>query len=248
MEEAVFSPESRTQIMYLSEAEKANYQASYATPEARFHYLPPGINKTKIRAVALDDREDVRLDYGASAQDIVLVLVGSDFHRKGVDRAIRGLAALADEPREQVKLWVIGQGKIGRFQRLAKRLGVTESVSFIGPRQDVPRFLAAADALIHPARIENTGNVILEGLVAGLPVLATGACGYAFHIGQADAGLVVPEPFSQTLMNQIMQTFLQRQQLRIWGENAYHYSDHKDLYSRPEAAVFIMEQVAQRKG
>ena len=219
----------------------------YQTPEARFHYLPPGIDKARIRQVATSARSDVRLDYGVSEQETLLLLVGSDFKRKGVDRGIIALAALPEVLRRQTVLMIIGQGKARRLQALARKLGVADQVKFVGPRSDVPRFYAAADALVHPARVENTGNVILEALVAGLPVLATGACGYTFHLGRADAGLVVPEPFSQRLMNQILETFLQPKQLRQWGEIAYHYSESQDLYSRPESAVFIMEQLTQAK-
>ena len=46
-----------------------------------------------------------------------------------------------------------------------------------------------ADLLIHPAYNENTGTVLLEALVAGLPVLVSAVCGYAHYIAEADAGL-----------------------------------------------------------
>jgi UDP-glucose:(heptosyl)LPS alpha-1,3-glucosyltransferase len=39
--------------------------------------------------------------------------------------------------------------------------------------------------------------VLLEAVVAGLPVLTTAVCGYAHHISDADAGVVVAEPFTQ---------------------------------------------------
>jgi hypothetical protein len=47
-----------------------------------------------------------------------------------------------------------------------------------------PRFLLGADLLIHPAYNENTGTVLLEALVAGLPVLTTAVCGYAHYIAR----------------------------------------------------------------
>jgi UDP-glucose:(heptosyl)LPS alpha-1,3-glucosyltransferase len=44
--------------------------------------------------------------------------------------------------------------------------------------------------------------VLLEALVAGLPVLTTAVCGYAHYMVEADAGLVVPEPFEQACLDQ----------------------------------------------
>ena len=63
----------------------------------------------------------------------------------------------------------------------------------------VPELLLAADLLIHPSLKESAGMVILEAIVAGLPVLTTSSCGYAFHVEQAQAGVVCPMPFQQEL-------------------------------------------------
>ena len=56
--------------------------------------------------------------------------------------------------------------------------------------------MAAADLLVHPARYDTAGTVILEGIVNGLPVITTAACGYARHVEAANAGSVLKEPFS----------------------------------------------------
>ena len=69
-------------------------------------------------------------------------------------------------------------------------------VEFLKGRSDIPRFLLGADLLIHPAYNENTGTVLLEALVAGLPVLVTDVCGYAHYITDANCGRVVPSPSS----------------------------------------------------
>ena len=45
--------------------------------------------------------------------------------------------------------------------------------------------MSAADLLLHPSRYDTTGTVILEGVVNGLPVIATAACGYATHVNAA---------------------------------------------------------------
>ena len=72
-----------------------------------------------------------------------------------------------------------------------------DRVRLLGVREDIPELMAAADLLVHPARTETTGTVILEAIVNGLPVIASAVCGYAEHVARADAGAVLPEPFSQ---------------------------------------------------
>src|SRR5690606_10635608 len=88
-ERAVFSPASSSQIMFLSRQTKEEYQDVYGTPDERFYELPPGINKEAIRdAMTTENREQLRQKLGVSQQDLLLVMVGSDFKRKVVSRAI----------------------------------------------------------------------------------------------------------------------------------------------------------------
>ena len=46
---------------------------------------------------------------------------------------------------------------------------------FLGFREDIPELMAAADVLVHPSRLDVTGQVILEAIVNGLPAVVTGA-------------------------------------------------------------------------
>ena len=63
-----------------------------------------------------------------------------------------------------------------------------------GPQKDVERFYAAADAVALPARYEPFGNVHLEALAAGVPVLASARAGGAEVVRSGENGWVVAEP------------------------------------------------------
>ena len=71
------------------------------------------------------------------------------------------------------------------------------NVRFLGFREDIPELMAAADVLVHPSRLDVTGQVILEAVVNGLPAVVTGLCGFAEHVEKSGAGIVLPEPFAQ---------------------------------------------------
>ena len=58
--------------------------------------------------------------------------------------------------------------------------------------------MAAADVLVHPSRLDVTGQVILEAVVNGLPSVATSVCGFAEHVRASGSGIVLPEPFTQS--------------------------------------------------
>ncbi len=59
----------------------------------------------------------------------------------------------------------------------------------LGTRSDVPRLMAAADLLVHPARQEPFGRVLLEAAAAGLPIVATDVGGTREMLGAAFASV-----------------------------------------------------------
>jgi UDP-glucose:(heptosyl)LPS alpha-1,3-glucosyltransferase len=249
-EEAVFSPATTTDIIYLAGQEKRNYQAVYHTPDHRFHYGPPGVDVAAIRAqLGPATRCQVRGELGLAEDDMLLLMIGSNFHTKGVERSIRALAALPPALRSHAFLHVIGRGKEGLYRKVAAGLGVAAQVRFLGGRDDVPRVLAGADFLLQPSLTENTGNAIVEALVAGVPVLATETCGYSEHVLAADSGLVVGSaPYRQEEMDTALAAMLTSPRRPQWQANALRYSEQHDLGSRPLVVADILERLARKRG
>lgn len=130
-----------------------------------------------------------------------MLQVGSDFSRKGVGRSIAAVAALPEAIRRQTQLFVVGQDKPRAFAAQAERMGVKENVHFFAGRDDVAHLMAAADVLLHPAKQEAAGIVLVEAIAAGLPVLVTEVCGYAPHVSAAGCGVVLSEPFEQHVLD-----------------------------------------------
>lgn len=247
LEHAVFAPQAKTKIFLLSAAEQLIYQKHYGTPNDRFYLLPPGIDKTRILHQEKSTlRQQLCHEFNLKEEHHLLLMVGSDFRRKGVDRAIKGLAALPPALRSKTFLMIIGNGKAKTLLTLAAFLGVQKQVLFLGPRHDIGRFMLGADALVHPAYSEAAGMVLLEALVSELPVLVTENCGYAFHITQADVGIVVPS-FQQKIFNASLVEILTSPKRKIWQENAKKYALESDLYSLPERAVELLDQFHRDK-
>src|SRR5690606_2295489 len=177
-ERAVFDPQAKTEILMISEVQQPLFVKHYGTPAERFHLLPPGIaadRRAPANAGVILARP--RADFGLRSDELLLVQIGSGFKTKGVDRSLKALAALPRELKQRTRLLVIGQDDPKPFKLQAKALGVSSMVEFLKGRSDIPRFLLGADLLIHPAYNENTGTVLLEALVAGLPVLVSDVCG-----------------------------------------------------------------------
>ncbi|MBU0850852.1 MAG: glycosyltransferase family 4 protein [Gammaproteobacteria bacterium] len=241
-ESAVFAPQAKTQILMISEVQQPLFIKHYATPADRFHLLPPGIAQDrKAPSNALDIRAEFRREFGLESDALLLVQIGSGFKTKGLDRSLKAVAALPRELKRRTRLFVIGQDDPKSFQLQARNLGISDQVVFLGGRSDVPRFLLGADLLIHPAYNENTGTVLLEALVAGLPVLVTDVCGYAHYIADADCGRVVPSPFEQGHLDRLLAEMLAgNEQRALWSQNALAFAERADLYSMPERAADVI--------
>lgn len=168
----------------------------------------------------------------------------SSFHTKGIDRAIDAFHELPETLQSKTHLYILGEGKQAALVKQATRLGIEKHVHFLGGRTDVPRFLLGADLLVHPARKENTGTVILEAIVAGLPVLVSDVCGYAHHVINADAGLLISQPDNPKTMARDLEKMLDAEVLNLFSRNGLNYADVEDLYSMPEKVAAIIRQKA----
>jgi len=247
LEHGVFDRDAKTEILLLTARDIATYQQFYRTPAERFHVLPPNARRRDIsRDQRADTRRRIRETNRWSPDENLLLFVGSDFHRKGLDRAIRAFAALDATHRNQTQLAVLGQDKPEAFVRLARELGVDARVHFFGGRTDAPDWMVAADVMVHPARRENTGTVIVEALASGLPVLVTEICGYANHVKSANAGRVLSEPFSQEDFNRALHAALDAATLAQWRANAAAYAATGAIFGCHERAAEIIEAIASR--
>ncbi len=241
-ERAVFGVHGCTEILMISSVQQPLFVKYYGTAQERFHLLPPGIDVDRRRPPDAETvRAAFRSEFGADDDDLLLVQIGSGFRTKGVDRTLKAFAALPPLLRGRTRLIVIGQDGTRPFRCQAAALGLGEQVLFLKGRSDVPRFLLGADLLIHPAYHENTGTVLLEAVVAGLPVLTTAVCGYAHYIEDAGAGHVLPEPFTQSNLDRVLAEMLGNADARRrWQLNGLAFAARADLYSLPERAANLI--------
>jgi len=241
-ERAVFAPESKTEILMISEVQQPLFVKHYGTQPERFHLLPPGITQDRrAPANAAEIRAEFRAEFKLGEGDLLLVQIGSGFKTKGLDRSLKALASLPRELKQRTRLIAIGQDDPTPFLLQIKALGLSDQVQILKGRSDIPRFLLGADLLIHPAYNENTGTVLLEALVAGLPVLVSAVCGYAHYIAEADCGRVLAEPFTQAELNQQLAAMLADDAARAqWSRNGLAFADSADLYSMPQHAADVI--------
>jgi UDP-glucose:(heptosyl)LPS alpha-1,3-glucosyltransferase len=133
-------------------------------------------------------RAEARAGLGLGAGEIAFLFVGSGFARKGLDAAIRALAAAGDT--NLVLLAAGADRHAARFQALAREAGVEGRVRLLGGRSDVRPLYAAADCFILPTRYDPFPNSALEALAMGLPAIVGRRCGAAEVIRAGENGWV----------------------------------------------------------
>ena len=171
--------------------------------------------------------------------------IGVQPHVKGFDRII---AALAAHPTAQLTIAGLGDAeRNGRVvRRWARRLGCDGRLTLLGFREDIPELMAAADVLVHPARYETTGTVLLEAIINGLPVITTAACGYAQHVDAAQAGIVISEPFDGDRFHRALLEAGSEEQRAKWNAGGLRYGAKPELYVGRDVAMQAILEATSR--
>jgi UDP-glucose:(heptosyl)LPS alpha-1,3-glucosyltransferase len=235
---SVFGPQSQTQVLILTPQQGDDFAKYYPECRSRLHLLPAGISEDrKVLTRNRQRGQHIRDALNLTDDSQLILQLGSGFKVKGVDRSLKAIASLCPEKMSNCHYLLIGEDRGTQFVRLAKRLGISERVSVWPGRDDVPDILQAADLLLHPAYSESAGYVLLEATIAGLPVLTTASCGYAFHIERANSGEVSPLPFRQQDLNYRLSDMLGNLVKSNWSINGLEYGHAEDLYSMVRAAA-----------
>lgn len=100
-----------------------------------------------------------------------LLCVGRLTHQKGIDVLIK-MIPIWREQHPDIQLWIIGDGeKKQSFEELAKSLGISESVHFLGYQENPYIWMKYADLYILPSRWEGLPNALLEALACNSPIM-----------------------------------------------------------------------------
>ena len=155
----------------------------------RVHVVTPGVDPARFDPGALDAaRAGRRRGLGLGDDELLVLFVGTEFRRKGLDDLLPALGA-------GMHLAVVGGGeRPGHYRRLVRRLGLGGRVHFAGLVDDVAAWYAAADAVVLPSRADAFGMSVLEGMACGRAVVARRATGVAAVIAPGRDGLVYDRP------------------------------------------------------
>lgn len=178
------------QIVAIARAGAAEIARLYGVEAGRLSVVYNGVDLERFHPrLRGRERAAARAEAGLPANAFAVLFAGSGFERKGLAVALRALGRLRDG---NSCLLVVGRDDPAPCRRLARDVGVVDRVRWLGARPDIERWYAAADALVLPTRYEPFGNVHLEALATGLPVVTSVVAGGAEVIGPGAGAAVEP--------------------------------------------------------
>jgi glycosyltransferase involved in cell wall biosynthesis len=155
--------------------------------------VPNGIDTTLFDGIDELDVATLRARAGLSGQTLV-GLFGRITPWKGQHVLISALAQLPD-----VHALIVGDALFGEVEykeslrRLAEELGVADRVHWLGYRFDIPQLMRMVDVVVHTSTApEPFGRVIIEGVLAGRPVVASNHGATRELLGEDSSWLVAP--------------------------------------------------------
>ena len=178
------------EIVAISRGGRDEIARVHGVPDVRLSVVYNGVDLERFHPRLRDThRAAARSEAAVPREAWTLLFAGSGFERKGLDVALRALRALNDGG---ARLIVVGRGDVARYRALARELGVEAQVVWLGARPDIERWYAAADVLVLPTRYEPFGNVHLEALASGLPVVTSRVAGGAEVVDARSGAAVDP--------------------------------------------------------
>lgn len=157
----------------------------WGIPAERVHIIHNAIPDSDLHTA---DRHRLRCELGLPDDRPLLVTIGRLTPVKGVDVALRALAAVPD-----AGLVIVGEGEQrGELQAQAAPYG--SRVLFAGsqPHDRALRYLRAADVFVLSSHTEGLSHVLLEALAVGTPAVVTAVGGNPEIVTDDVNGLLVP--------------------------------------------------------
>lgn len=228
----------RAAALHVTSQREADEAAAFGFRLPPMYEIPNGV--TAVPATGGEVSPSI---HALSSGDPYVLFLGRISWKKGLDRLLGALPQLG------ARLVIAGNDDeeyTPVLRGIADRLGVSDRVVFAGAVHggDKVCLIQKARLLVLPSYSENFGNVVVEAMAEGCPVVVSAAVGLSSAVADAGAGLVVDgAPSSLTAaMNTLLQDPLMREQMGRRGAAAV-----RERYAWPVVAG-EMERLYQSIG
>jgi len=170
-----FASSALKKVIAVSNLVKDEIVREFAVDPLKIVTLYNGVDLKRFRpAISDDDRNSVRAQFNIPRDVPLVIFVGNGFARKGLPFLLEAWPLL----KLRAHLLVVGNDRdIRGYRGRAAELRIDRQVVFAGAQPDAVPLMHAADAFALPSLFEPFGNVIVEAMASGLPVMSSVFCG-----------------------------------------------------------------------
>lgn len=188
-------------------------------------YVPGiGVDIKKFEPTTVDNQLK-RKEWGISEDTVVLLSIGEMIERKNYKTSLNAIAKMKYE--NYIYL-ICGAGPLeDELKNLAKSLGISDKVKFLGFRNDIVEICKASDIFVFPSYQEGLPVSVMESMAAGLPIVCSAVRGNNDLVEEGIGGfLALPDNVLEFTKN--IEKLLENKELRI-EMGKYNKSRVKDF-------------------
>jgi UDP-glucose:(heptosyl)LPS alpha-1,3-glucosyltransferase len=194
----------RVRIVAVSTFVTSQLGRFYGLPQScpRLSVIHHGVDLHQFNPAARKAGRNLRQELGLQSKKVFL-FVGSEWKRKGFETLVRSMSSLGQK---ECHLLVVGLMR--KHIPFCLPGNVQERTTFVGWVSNPEIYYGAADLMVLPTRNDPFGNVCLEAMACGTPVLTTRYSGAADIIDSGQNGFIVEDPRSQHELRDRLEEYL----------------------------------------
>lgn len=207
---------------------------------------PEVISNVGVDAIVLEGAREALPEGELPQNGPLIVACGRLTEQKGFPYLIHALVGVRKVL--PANLWIIGEGEQRpSLEKKIQQLGLNDCVRLLGFQQNPFKYMAAADVFVLSSIFEGFGNVIVEAMACGTPVIATD-CPYgpAEIIRDGVNGILVPIANSAALAQGIIRVLTNAALKQQLSQEGKARSQNFDAHTIATAYGNLLQRVVNR--
>lgn len=206
------------QIIAVSKEHKQRLMATIGFPEQKIQVIYNGIDTNHFTKLSSQKRKEKRYILGLDENDLIVGTVGRLEPVKDQANLLHAFQKV-NRTLPNTKLLLVGEGRLrNELTALAQSLALSDSVLFLGIRDDVDELLGIMDLFVLPSKSEGTSCTLLEAMSCKLPVVVTEVGGNPEVIKENHTGVLVPKENSKALAHSIINLLCKQEKCTQMGK------------------------------
>jgi len=250
IERRQYETERRVRVVAVSNMVKRHVEEFHHVPRQQIHVVPNAIDPTRLMVSQPGAvRCAFRNRHGLEPHDLVGLFVGHNFALKGLKPLLAALGARLQRARDSrpIHLLVCGSGETSAYRRLANRLGLFDTVHFLGFHPEVEACYWSSDFFVQPTYYDPCSLVVMEALVCGLPVITTAQNGASELMADGREGYILTTPDAQSELIAALDHLTDDAARRAMSDQAARLGRKQTFDAHVARLLAIFEEVAASK-